>query len=258
MLQAEKIKSNWEQFRKEIDVFFPTRAAQLHKMYDELEDRIVMMPASSIAHFHNAFAGGYVDHVLRVMNCAKTLYATWQSSGADMSGYTLEELMFAAMHHDLGKVGFPGEGNEVYQVETSDWHRKNQNKMYKHNENIPFTMVPDLSIWLLQEYGIKLSWTEYQAIKIHDGMYDDANKPYFVARSAQAKLKTNLPLLLHHADHMASQIEYERWRNRDKVTPKPVAEKSKVTKSNGLKNLAENNPDVEKTLTDIFSAFNQD
>ena len=258
MLQAEKIKSNWEQFRKEIDTFFPTRKAQLHKMYDELEDRIVMMPASSIAHFHNAFAGGYVDHVLRVMECSRNLYATWQASGADMSGYTMEELMFAAMHHDLGKVGFPGEGNEVYQVETSDWHRKNQNKMYRHNENIPFTMVPDLSIWLLQEYDVKMSWTEYQAIKIHDGMYDDANKPYFVARSAQAKLKTNLPIVLHHADHMAAQIEFERWRNKDKVTPKPVSEKSRIQKSTGLKNLTENNPDVEQALTDIFKAFNEE
>ena len=258
MLEAEKIKENWERFRQEIDNKFPTRSAALHKMYDDFEDRMILMPASSMAHFHNAFAGGYVDHVLRVMQCTERLYVTWTNMGADMSGYTMEELMFAAMHHDLGKVGFPGDGNEVYQVETSDWHRKNQNKMYKHNENIPFTMVPDLSIWLLQEYDIKMSWTEYQAIKIHDGMYDDANKPYYVARSAQAKLKTNMPIILHHADHMAAQIEFERWRNRDAATPKPVVEKSKVTKSNGLKNLAENNPDVEKTLTDIFSAFKQD
>jgi hypothetical protein len=57
---------------------------------------------------------------------------------------------------------------------------------------------------------------------------------------------------------MAAQIEFERWRNKDKQTPKATVEKSKLTKSNGLKNLAENNPDVEKTLTDIFSAFNQD
>ena len=44
-------------------------------------------------------------------------------------------------------------------------------------------------------------------------------------------------------------------------TPAPVVEKSKVTKSNGLKNLAESNPDVEQALTDIssiFGAFNQD
>ena len=258
MLEAEKIKSNWERYREIVNTMFPTRKTELNRMYDDFEDRLVLMPASSVAHFHNAFAGGYVDHILRVIDCTKALYATWQSMGADMSGYTEEEMIFAAMHHDLGKAGFPGDGNEVYQVETSDWHRKNQNKMYRHNENIPFTMVPDLSIWLLQEYGVKLSWTEYQAIKIHDGMYDDANKPYFIARSAQAKLKTNLPLLLHHADHMASQIEYERWRNGKATSPAPVAEKSRIQKSNGLKNLAENNPEVERTLTDIFSAFNQD
>jgi len=257
MLEAEKIKSNWERFRLQINDWFPTRKVQLNQMYDEFEDRMVMMPASSIAHYHNAFAGGYVDHVLRVMDCALTLHNTWTVSGADMSGYTTEELMFAAMHHDLGKVGFPGEGNEVYQVETSDWHRKNVGRMYKHNENIPFTMVPDLSIWLLQEYNVKMSWTEYQAIKIHDGMYDDANKPYFVARSAQAKLKTNLPVLLHHADHMAAQIEFERWRNGKAQTPVAVSEKSRVTKSNGLKNLAENNPTMEQSISDIFKSFNE-
>ena len=255
MLTAEKIKSNWEDYRNSVNTLFPSRKDALNKMYDELEDRMVFMPASSMEHFHNAFSGGYVDHVLRVMDCAFKLYQSWTEMGADMSGYTTEELMFAAMHHDLGKVGFPGDGNEVYQVETSDWHRKNQGKLYKSNANIPFAMVPDLSIWLLQEYDIKMSWTEYQAIKIHDGMYDDANKPYFVSRSPQSKLKTNLPIILHHADHMASTIEFERWRNNKNTSPNPVSEKSRIQKSNGLKNLAENNPDVQKTLTDLFNAF---
>ena len=124
--------------------------------------------------------------------------------------------------------------------------------MYKHNENIPFTMVPDLSIFLLHKYNVSMSWNEYQAIKIHDGMYDDSNKPYFIARSAQAKLKTNLPLLLHHADHMASQIEYERWRNYKAGTPIKVSEKSKTTKSTAMKNLAENNPNIGNSIADIF------
>jgi hypothetical protein len=60
---------------------------------------------------------------------------------------------------------------------------------------------------------------------------------------------------------MASTIEYERWKQFKDGTPTPVVEKSKVTKSNGLKNLAESNPDVEQALTDIsniFGAFNQD
>ena len=252
MLEAEKIKQNWETYRERVNTLFPTRKDQLNKMYDEFEDRMAMMPASSVAHFHNAFAGGYIDHILRVMDCVQTLYDAWSSMGSDMSGYTEEEMMFAAMHHDLGKCGFPGDGNEVYQIETSDWHRKNMGRMYKHNENIPFTMVPDLSIFLLHKYNVSMSWNEYQSIKIHDGMYDDSNKPYFIARSAQAKLKTNLPLLLHHADHMASQIEYERWRNYKAGTPIKVSEKSKTTKSTAMKNLAENNPNIGNSIADIF------
>ena len=256
MLEAEKIKSNWDEYRKRVNTLFPDRADKLNKLYDDYEDRMVMMPASSVAHYHNAFAGGYIDHVLRVMDCVEKLYDSWESMGSDMSGYEYNEMMFAAMHHDLGKCGFPGNGREVYQVETSDWHRKNMGRMYKHNENIPFTMVPDLSLYLLQKYNIPLSWNEYQAIKIHDGVYDEANKPYFIARSAQAKLKTNLPLLLHHADHMASQIEYERWRNHKNNTPKIAPQRTKETRKTALKNLAEQNKDLNKSVTDIFQSFN--
>jgi hypothetical protein len=59
---------------------FPTRKDALNKMYDDLEERMVFMPASSMEHFHNAFAGGYVDHILRVMDCALTLHNTWTVS----------------------------------------------------------------------------------------------------------------------------------------------------------------------------------
>jgi hypothetical protein len=128
MLDAQKIKTNWEEYRDRVNSLFPTRSSQLNKLYDELEERMVFMPASSMEHFHNAFSGGYVDHVLRVMDCALTLHDTWSKSGADMSGYTTEELLFAAMHHDLGKSGFPGDGNEVYLIVTSDWHRKKDRK----------------------------------------------------------------------------------------------------------------------------------
>ena len=100
-----------------------------------------------------------------------------------------------------------------------------------------------------------MSWNEYQAIKIHDGIYDDANKPYFIARTAQAKLKTNLPLILHHADHMAAQIEYERWRSFKNNSPNPVSQKAKATKKTAIKNLAEQNPDIKNDIADIFKTF---
>ena len=135
--------------------------------------------------------------------------------------FTKEELLFAAMHHDLGKAGWPQENGEIYLPNDSEWHRKNQGKMYKVNPANPFAMVPDLGLWILQNFNIPVTWNEYQAIKIHDGLYDDSNKPYFISRSADSKLRTNMSVILHHADYMAARIEYEAWRENRPSSPTP-------------------------------------
>jgi len=254
MLEAQTIKDNWDSLRYRIDQFEDRKDA-LNKLYDDFEDRMVMAPASGTSFHHNAFAGGYVDHVLRVMDCANELYDVWARMGADVSGYTMHELQFAALNHDLGKMGFPGDGNEVYQVETSDWHRKNMGRMYVPNKDIPFAVHSDLSLYLLQHYKIPVSWNETLAIKVHDGVYNDGAKPYYMARSEQAKMKNHMPLLLHHADHMATQIEYERYVNNKKKTLVPPVVKSKISKSNGLKNLGDSNPALSKELQDIFAGM---
>lgn len=245
-LSAEQIEKNWKEYRKRVNELFPNRSESLNKMYDYFEERMVMMPASSTDHFHNAFEGGYVDHVLRVMDCAESLYNTWEASGASVDGFSREELLFAAMHHDLGKAGFPQDNGEVYIPNDSEWHRKNQGKMYKHNPNIPFTMVPDLSLWTLQHFAVQVSWNEYQAIRIHDGLYDEANRPYYISRSPDAKLRNNMALILHHADHMAARIEYEMWRdNKPSAQPTITAKKNnKLSSTDGL--------NTAKLFTDLF------
>ena len=236
MLTAEQIHDNWKIFQSEIKDLFPGRADALAKLYDDLGERMALAPASSISHFHNAFEGGYVDHILRVMEFANMLYDVYEKAGMDMHGFTKEELMFAAVHHDLGKIGFPGDGGEIYQPNDSEWHRKNQGRMYKINENNPFTMVPDLSIWLLQKYGVEMTWNEFQAIRIHDGLYDEGNRPYFISRSESSKLKTNMVMILHQADMMASRKEYEAYRDKKPSTSIPKRStrtgKSSISSSN--------------------------
>jgi len=114
-LTAEQIVENWERLLEVIRTEFTgERQTKLLSMYTDLEDRMSTQPASSIDHYHNAFDGGYVDHVLRVIDCAHEVYDLWTRMGADMSGYTKEELIFTALNHDIGKMGFPGEGNETY------------------------------------------------------------------------------------------------------------------------------------------------
>jgi hypothetical protein len=100
--------------------------------------------------------------------------------------------------------------------------------MYKINPNNAFTLVNDLSIWLLQHDNISITWNEMLGIKLTDGLYDESNKPYFMSRTADSKLKTNLGYVMHQADCMAARIEFEMWY---KNKPAATIKKSKPAKT---------------------------
>ena len=206
---AEQLKTNFDNLLAIVDKYIQEpRAEALKQLYNDHAERIMLMPAASIDHHHNTFPGGYVDHVIRVTNCALQIKKLWEASGA-LINYTDEELVFAALNHDLGKIGT--EEAEQYILNESEWHRKNQGKIYNHNPVNAFMLVPDRSLFLLQQRGIKVSVNEYLGIRIHDGLYDESNKAYYMSHSKDSKLRTNLPIILHHADHMAARIEYEAW-----------------------------------------------
>jgi hypothetical protein len=217
--QDKLLKSNYELFRNNINNLFPDRADTLNVMYDYFEDRLITLPASSIEHYHNAFPGGYIDHVIRVAQFAEIEYYKWKELGLNVNNFTLNELLFAAYHHDLGKVGMVG-NYKPYQPNTSEWHRKNQGKLYNYDTNQPFMLVPDLSLFNLQKFNVPVSWSEYLAIRTHDGVYDRANEAYYFSSQKDSKPRTNINQILHQADYMAARFEFEQWAeaNPDKFT----------------------------------------
>lgn len=245
---AEKLQANYDVFLSYIDKYITEpRTTQLKKLYTDHAERIMIMPAAGTDHHHNAWPGGYVDHVMRVIDCALELKTLWIKMGAAIN-YTEEELVFAAINHDLGKMGT--EEAEQYLPNDSEWHRKNLGKIYMYNSANPFMPVPDRSLFLLQQRGIVVSFNEYLGIKLHDGLYDEGNKPYYISHSKDSKLKTNLPILLHHADHMASRIEYEMWAsNEEPLTPSAP---KKTRKANIPTNMTESQKD---DLTNIFNTL---
>ena len=233
---AEELKLNYEKLIEVIETHITgERKEKLIQLYRDHEERIMMMPASGTAHYHNCFIGGYVDHVLRVVNCALAVKKVWEEFGATIN-YTEEELVFAALNHDLGKIGT--EEAEQYVHNPSDWHRKNQGKLYINNPANAFMTVPDRGLKLLADRGIKVSENEWFAIKLHDGMYEEANKPYYVSWNPDSALRTNIPYVLHQADMMASRIEKEIMAPSEAPTDKP-------TKSKSDKKSAFNNADKE-------------
>tara|TARA_R110000822_G_scaffold128195_41_gene264027 strand:- start:1265 stop:1969 length:705 start_codon:yes stop_codon:yes gene_type:complete len=210
-LTPEEMEANFKLLMDRVGAMFESRSEAIYAMYKDFELEVLSAPASSVEYYHNAFPGGYLDHILRVLEYSFKVYELWKGLGMGVDDFTLEELAFVAIHHDLGKLGFPHENGGRYIWNNSEWHRKNQGKIYDTNPDIPFMKVQDMSLYMLQKYGIPLSFNETMAIKLHDGLYDDVNKAYYITRQHKSGLRTNLVNIIHQADLLASKFEYERW-----------------------------------------------
>ena len=207
-LSAEKIQSNWIEFNTNIETYITGDRKQiLLDFYSKFEDRIILMPAANNKKYHSAFPGGYVDHVNRVVKGALAMSDVWASFGCDMTTFTTEELVFAAINHDLGKMGSDTE--EAYVPQTDKWRRDKLGEDYMFNKALPFAAVPDRGLFLLQQHNIKYTFNEMIAIQTHDGLYDSANEKYLKAFMPEQKPRTSLPFILHQADMMAARIEFE-------------------------------------------------
>jgi hypothetical protein len=202
----EKIQENYTKFMAYIEA--DARVEQLKAMYEYLQDELLTAPASGKIYFHNAFPGGYLDHVLRVTETALKLASLYKTMEGDIN-FTKQELIFAALHHDLGKLGNPDEG-PYYVEQDSDWHRK-RGELYKQNENIQYMKAPERGLFLLQKFGIQITQTEWLGIKLSDGIYDDGSKSYLINYAPYA-MKTNLPYIIHWADHISSRVENDKSR----------------------------------------------
>jgi hypothetical protein len=202
---ADKVQEQWEELIDIINVNISSpRKEKLINMYERYAEKICTAPASSHTSRHNCFPGGYIDHVIRVVRCAENLYDVWLKLGTDMSNFTKEELIFSALNHDLGKIGSSTE--DYYIPNDSKWHIE-RGQTYKINAKLNYMKVPDRSVYTLQENNIPISENEFLAIKLHDGLYAKGNESYYMGSGPEFALKTHIPILLHHADHLATLIE---------------------------------------------------
>jgi hypothetical protein len=70
-LTAEQIQNNWNVFLGIIEEHISSpRKEKLLEFYDQYAERVMLMPAAHKKEYHNAFPGGYVEHVIRVVRCA--------------------------------------------------------------------------------------------------------------------------------------------------------------------------------------------
>jgi len=253
-LSAEQIQKNWETFHSNIIKYIKgDRQTQLLEFYTKFQERLILMPAAHKKEYHNAFPGGYIDHVNRVVRCALKQYELWKEEGADINTFTIEELVFSAINHDLGKMG--SEDQDSYIPQTDKWRREKLGEDYMFNNKVPFASVPDRTLYLLQSHDIKYSFNEMVAIQTHDGLYDSANDKYLKGFMPEQKPRTSLPFILHQADMMAARIEFEKeWLpkfkgNNNKTKENFTLKNKKTTKSKALGNLS--SPGLKSMLDNL-------
>lgn len=208
-----ELSRNYEKFIKFLNQAFkanPERLEKLLHMYseDELGMSLMMSPASSNVNYHNAYIGGYIDHVMNVIKNSLRMMKLYEEAGGVVN-FTHEELLFAAAHHDLGKLGDAGKMH--YLPNPSDWHVKNRGDVFASNEELTYMTHTDRTFFLLNKYGIQYSENEYFGIKLTDGMYDDDNVKYYKVFDVKKYLKSNIQYILHWADHMSTCIERDEY-----------------------------------------------
>ncbi len=242
MLQAEQISKNYQKHLKIIDTYIGDRADSIKSMLKHMEETYMMAPASGKTWYHNAFPGGYVDHVNRVVQYAVEQHRLYIKMGGTVD-YTEEQLVFAALFHDLGKIGDGDKPNYIPQ--TDKWRQDKLSEMYTFNPDLDFMLIPDRSLFILQKFGIKVDQKEFLGIRCHDGVFDKANEAYFFSHVESSRQKTALISVLHTADFLASKVEYDMWKNKG-GNSMPKTQKTKastgkrVNSSAGLSNLLKN------------------
>jgi hypothetical protein len=213
-LNEEEIQQNYKEFIDFIkESFSGKRKEKLLKMYSENELGIELStaPASMSEHFHLCYPGGYIQHIMNVVKNSfgqKKLF----EMGGGIVDWTNEEMIFSALHHDLGKLGDPTEFGSYYITQTENWKLK-KGENYQMNPKLPYMEVADRAIYLLQKYGIVCTWKEFLSIKLADGIYNEANKKYLIQYNTDLILKTTLPKIIHLADYISCFTEYNKFVN---------------------------------------------
>ena len=259
-LNEEQLLSNWEQFLNYIKTYITgDRKQRLLDFYNKYEERFILLPASHKPQYHNCFPGGYIEHVNRVIKASLHFAKLWEKFGCDMSTFTIEELVFSAINHDLGKVGDATQ--DLYLPGKDEWRKKNLGEVYSYNNEVAFMTIPDRSLFLLQEAGIRYSLNEMLAIRTHDGLYEESNKAYLISRMPESKFRSAIAYILHQADFMASVVELtinpvEQPKSKQFAISKETTQKNPTTHQQAAKNKALSNiqsDGLKNAMTNFFN-----
>jgi len=190
---TEKLQANYQTFTK-LCKNLGERCHSVSSMINHFDDRLVMCPASSRYEYHNACAGGLIDHSLRVLMYAQKIVKAFDIQVDN------ENLIMSCLFHDWGKIGSCEEA--YYLNQTNDFYFK-KGHPYEINREMQYMKNVDRTTQLFNHFNVSLTEEEFLAIRLNDGPVADENKAY-------AMQEPLLAVVVHQADRMACYAEKGR------------------------------------------------
>lgn len=157
----DKIKSKFLSTSEKYGIF-------TSELLEFLGDNLYLAPASTMKNLHNAYPGGLTDHILKTTKYAVKINDTLP----DSLKVSTESLIRVCFLHQIGKTF-------LYKPCESEWHRKNQGKMYDFNEEMVSMRVGERSTYYCLTYGVKLSEIEFQSIINYDKPEEDKQSKWY-------------------------------------------------------------------------------
>jgi hypothetical protein len=119
-----------------------------------LGEEFIKAPASTMIKLHNAFEGGLIDHIIRVMGYAYTI----NNGMPENLKIPMKSLIKVVYLHAIGKA-------HLYERIT---YKSNIGKVYDFKEDITSMSVGERSVYYAVTSGVALTDDEYVAIINHD------------------------------------------------------------------------------------------
>jgi hypothetical protein len=151
-----------------------------------LGEEFIKAPASNMLSYHYAFEGGLIEYLLRVAFYAVRI----NNSLPEEEKVDQSSLLKVCLLHGIGKA-------KLYKPCESEWHRKNQGKMYDFVDNLVSMHVGERSVYYALSHGINLTEEEYSAILFYDKV-DDKMVDYHNSMVGEL-LKMGITLAIKHS-----------------------------------------------------------
>jgi hypothetical protein len=168
--QEKAIIKNWENLKSQV-LKLTNKTTNLEQFLDKVQDEMMTAPASTRLDLVCSYAGGLVEHSLRVFVYMAKLRKIYDLEKV----IPVESVILCALLHDLGKIG--DELKNYYLDQKDDWKKNKFNQNYEINEIFAAIPVSQLTLRWLSKYSFNLDNDEWYAISSVRDPHKDESVP---------------------------------------------------------------------------------